>query len=89
MQETVGQSETQYVTQEFINELEGEMMKAAEELDFERAAQLRDRIMTLKQQIGQEVSVTETEATTPQTKKNRRGKGRGRGNRVPKPEKPA
>ena len=89
VQETVGQNETQYVTQEFINELEGEMMKAAEELDFERAAQLRDRIMTLKQQIGQEVSVTETEATTPQTKKNRRGKGRGRGNRVPKPEKPA
>jgi excinuclease ABC subunit B len=89
VQEAVGQTETQYVTQEFINELEGEMMKAAEDLEFERAAQLRDRIMQLKEQIGQEVSVTETEAASTQTKKGRRGRGRGRGKRVPKPEKPA
>jgi excinuclease ABC subunit B len=87
VQEAVGQTETQYVTQEFINELEVEMMKAAEDLEFERAAQLRDRIMQLKQQIGQEVSLDESSAATPQTKKNRRGRGRGK--RVPKPEKPS
>ncbi|MBL6707084.1 MAG: UvrB/UvrC motif-containing protein, partial [Planctomycetaceae bacterium] len=90
VQETAGVNETYYVTQEFINELEGEMMKAAEGLEFERAAQLRDRIMQLKQQIGQEVPLSDSEPTKAQSKKSRRGrKGSGRGGRVPKPEKPA
>ncbi len=90
VQETAGADETHYVTQEFINELEGEMMKAAEGLEFERAAQLRDRIMQLKQQIGQEVPVSDSEPAKTQSKKSRRGrKGSGRGGRVPKPEKPA
>ena len=78
------------MTQEFINELEGEMMKAAESLEFERAAQLRDRIMQLQQQIGQEVPLSDSEPAKGQSKKSRRGrKGSGRGGRVPKPEKPA
>jgi excinuclease ABC subunit B len=37
-----------YVTEEYLEELHAEMLKAAEELDFERAAQLRDRISELK-----------------------------------------
>jgi excinuclease ABC subunit B len=90
VQNTAGVNETYYVTQEFINELEGEMMKAAEGLEFERAAQLRDRIMQLKQQIGQEVPLSDSEPAKTQSKKSRRGrKGSGRGGRVPKPEKPA
>ena len=90
VQETAGVNETYYVTQEFINELEGEMMKAAEGLEFERATQLRDRIMQLKQQIGQEVPMSDSEPAKAQSKKSRRGrKGSGRGGRVPKPEKPA
>ena len=90
VREAGGVDETQYVTQEFINELEAEMMKAAESLEFERAAQLRDRIMQLQQQIGQEVSLSDSEPAKTQTKKSRRGrKGSGRGGRVPKPEKPA
>ncbi len=63
------------------------MMTAAQDLEFERAAQLRDRIMQLKQQIGQEVDMNASTQSGPQTKKPRRGR-RGRG-RVPKPEKPA
>jgi excinuclease ABC subunit B len=90
VREAGGVDETQYVTQEFINELEAEMMKAAESLEFERAAQLRDRIMQLQQQIGQEVSLSDSEPAKTQTKKSRRGrKGSGRGGRVPKPKKPA
>ena len=55
VQETAGVAdETKYVTQEFLNELEGEMLQAAENLEFERAAQLRDRIVELKQKMGQE-----------------------------------
>ena len=88
VQETAGQDETQYITQEFLNELEQEMMTAAENLEFERAAQLRDRIVHLKPNLGQEVSVAGSAPSSAQKKKNRRSK-RGRGERVPKPEKPA
>ncbi|MBM4066418.1 MAG: excinuclease ABC subunit UvrB [Planctomycetes bacterium] len=46
--ETVAESEEEYVTQEFVNELEEEMLKAAESLEFERAAELRDRIQVIR-----------------------------------------
>jgi excinuclease ABC subunit B len=49
-------SETLYVTQEYLNELEREMLQAAELMEFERAAQLRDRIVALKKQLGQPVA---------------------------------
>ena len=86
-------SEAQYITQEFINELEAEMLVAAERLEFERAAQLRDRVMELKQQLGQLVEAGDEE--TPgfavsggRRKRRRKGRGRGKGRRVPKPERP-
>jgi len=44
-----GQDE--YDQTQLIAELESEMMQAAEELEFERAAELRDRIVTLKGEI--------------------------------------
>ena len=37
-----------YVTEEYLEELQQEMLAAAENLEFERAAQLRDRIAQLK-----------------------------------------
>ncbi len=46
--ESVAESEEEYVTQEFVNELEEEMLKAAEALEFERAAELRDRIQAIR-----------------------------------------
>jgi excinuclease ABC subunit B len=46
-------SEQRFVSQELIRELEAEMLAAAEQLEFERAAQLRDQIHQLKQQLGQ------------------------------------
>jgi len=87
-------SEATYVTQEFINELEAEMLTAAEQLEFERAATLRDRIVEMKQQMGEAVSVDDPD--TPgfarsggRKRKQRRGKrGRHGGKRVPKPERP-
>lgn len=42
--DVVRESEEEYITQGYINELEEEMRDAAERLDFERAAELRDRI---------------------------------------------
>ena len=83
------EGETEYVTQEFINALEGEMLEAAERLEFERAAQLRDRIVSLKEQMGQEVPVGDenTPGFAERGGRRRKGKrGRKQGGRVPRPK---
>lgn len=46
--ETVAESEEEYITQEFVKELEEEMLRAAEALEFERAAELRDKIQQMQ-----------------------------------------
>jgi excinuclease ABC subunit B len=72
------QNETQYITQEFLNELEAEMLSAAQELDFERAAQLRDRVHQLKREMtGGDIPV-DRPGFAPSGGKQRGGK-RGRG----------
>jgi excinuclease ABC subunit B len=48
VQEVAGQKAENYVTQEYLEELHGEMLAAAANLEFERAAELRDRIAKLK-----------------------------------------
>ena len=91
VQESVGmQTAEQYVTQEHLNELEAEMLAAAKELDFERAAQLRDRILELKQQLGQPVRPQPADSPGfADSRPPRRGRRRGaKGKRVPWPEKP-
>jgi excinuclease ABC subunit B len=47
-QEVAGQTSEDYVTAEYLEELQAEMLAAAQELDFERAAELRDKISKLK-----------------------------------------
>jgi excinuclease ABC subunit B len=47
-QQAAGQAGEDYVTQEYLEELHGEMLQAAANLEFERAAELRDRIARLK-----------------------------------------
>jgi excinuclease ABC subunit B len=49
-QEAAGKKSDDYVTQEYLEELHGEMLAAAANLEFERAAGLRDRIAELKGQ---------------------------------------
>ncbi len=63
-QEAAGMPADDYVTEEYLEELHGEMLAAAANLEFERAAELRDRIAKLR---GQPVAA-------PQVKKNRRRK---------------
>ena len=83
--------ETQYVTQEYLNELEAEMFKAAEELQFERAAQLRDRIHQLKKGITASTDDKPGFAPTGGRGRGRRGEKGRRGQRqrgrVPRPKK--
>src|SRR5262245_19710773 len=49
-QEAAGLGSKDYVTQEYLEELHGEMLQAAANLEFERAAELRDHIAKLKGQ---------------------------------------
>jgi excinuclease ABC subunit B len=65
-QEAAGHKGDEYVTEEYMEELHGEMLAAAANLEFERAAQLRDRIAELK---GEPTAA-------PQVKKARRGRRR-------------
>jgi excinuclease ABC subunit B len=64
-QEAAGQAADNYVTQEYLEELHAEMLAAAANLEFERAAELRDRIAKLK---GQPTAAQQT--------KKRRGRRR-------------
>jgi len=80
--------EAEYITEEYIQELEGEMLTAAESLEFERAAALRDRITHLRDAVGQKRSEVEIHATRANRGK-RRGRGSGSrntGGRVPRPK---
>ena len=61
----VGRSEeTQYITEEFLAELEAEMLAAAEELEFERAAAIRDRITQMRDQLGKPLAEAEIHHAT-------------------------
>lgn len=72
----VGRSdEAQYVTEEYLSELEAEMMAAADALEFERAAGIRDRIERMRSAMGR--NVAEIDA---------RGRRRGKGGRLPRPK---
>jgi excinuclease ABC subunit B len=85
--------ETVYITEEYISELETEMFEASEELDFEQAGVIRDRIERLRESIGEPV-----DSVKEQPEKYGRGKRRGRsgkqsgsgkakkGSRVPRPK---
>ena len=70
------------VTEEYIQELEAEMLTAAENLDFEKAAHLRDRISTLEDSVGEPLSDVEEKTKSRQHKKRRKKVGR-----VPRPKK--
>jgi len=78
----VGRTEdAQYITEEYIAELEAEMLSAAEALEFERAAAIRDRIEQMRDAVGQPVdSVKERSGNS------RRGRRHKKGGRVPKPK---
>ncbi|WP_459554759.1 excinuclease ABC subunit UvrB [Lacunimicrobium album] len=51
--------EAKFVTQEQIQELQAQMLQAAENLEFEKAANLRDQIAKLKQNLGQPITAAE------------------------------
>jgi excinuclease ABC subunit B len=82
--------EAQYITEEYIAELEAEMLAAAEAMEFERAAIIRDRIGHLRDQIGKPLSAVRER--DPDATKKRRGAKKKQGDpvawkgRVPRPK---
>ncbi|MBR0226507.1 MAG: excinuclease ABC subunit UvrB [Thermoguttaceae bacterium] len=89
--EAVGVSEdSEYITMEYLDELQREMLEAADALDFERAAVLRDRIEAMREQVGKKTTIFEFNKAEKKTRgrRGRRGRGPGGSSRglVPKPE---
>src|SRR5690606_30104905 len=87
--------ETQYITGEYIAELESEMSEAPQSMEFARAAIIRDRIGQLRESVGQPLSSVKPRSGKPARGKRGRsqrnvedGEGRSRRGtgRVPKPK---
>ncbi len=81
----IRRDDDQLVTMELINALETEMLEAAETLQFERAAVLRDRIEEMKKHLGKQMNLIDFKKKEGGDRK-RRG-SRKTGGRIPKPEK--
>ena len=77
--------ETQYITDEYISELETEMHAAADEMEFERAAKIRDRIDQMREAVGQPVDSIEERVGGKRRRKGGKKAG-GREGRVPHPK---
>lgn len=77
--------ETVYITEEYIMELEKEMLEAAESLEFERAATLRDRIGRMRNSIGESITTVQEEEAA--SRKRKKKGGRRRAAKVPRPKK--
>ena len=80
--------DTQYITQEYLKELEAEMLTAAQDLEFERAAQIRDKIAQLQRDMSGSALPTDRTGSTPNGTKgqtSKRGSPRGRGSNRNKP----
>ncbi len=84
------ESETVYITVEYVDNLEREMLAAAEALEFEKAASLRDRVLQLKDNIGKPLSEIELEKPAGkaggQQRKRRKGIKAGGRTKVPRPK---
>ena len=67
-------AESQHITVEYVEAVEQEMLAAAEALEFEKAASLRDRVVQLRENLGKPLGEVEFDSTS--TTSNRRKRGR-------------
>lgn len=76
------------VTQEYLKTLEEEMLAAAEGLEFERAAALRDKILRMRDRIGEAIEddVPDERMVGGKQRKRTSKSGSGKGSRVPRPK---
>ncbi|MEL7496176.1 MAG: excinuclease ABC subunit UvrB [Planctomycetota bacterium] len=74
------------ITQEMIDAMQTEMLQAAEELEFEKAGVMRDRISKLQEHVGEPLDSVDGAGGKPKGRKGRRGRRR-RSAKVPRPRK--
>jgi excinuclease ABC subunit B len=82
-------NETVYITEEYIAELEAEMLAAAEAMEFERAATIRDRIGQLRDEVGKPLAAVrerEMQKTKKRGVKKKQGDPAAWKGRVPRPK---
>lgn len=78
-----GAANEQVVTEEYLDRLEKEMLSAAEDMEFERAASLRDKLTSLRDKVGQ--TINEDSEKYSQPTGARRGRRKGT-KKVPRPK---
>ncbi len=69
----VGRDETTDNTEEYLSALEAEMLEAAEKLEFERAAALRDKILELRSADGERLAPAGRQPPGPERTQPRQG----------------
>lgn len=80
-------STAKVIDEAYLKEIEAEMLEAAEGLEFERAASLRDKLLNLKDRIGQPIDDAEEELPGKSSlrKRGRSRKGQSsKGTRIPR-----
>jgi len=77
--------DVELITQDMVTDLQTKMIEAAENLDFEQAGFLRDRITLLENHIGEPLDKVDSAGKS--RGKGRRGKGKRKNTRVPRPKK--
>ena len=76
------------ITEAYLKSLEEEMLAAAEGLEFERAAALRDKIMSGRDRLGEPIDENEdADSSRAHVGRQRKRATPGAGRRVPKPRK--
>ncbi len=84
-------AEAQYITIEYVESVEREMLAAAEALEFEKAASLRDRVLQLKENLGKplsEIELSKSQTGSGSRKRGRKGlRPKRGGTKVPRPKK--
>jgi excinuclease ABC subunit B len=79
-------SKSEKVTEDYLKSLEEEMLAAAEGLEFERAASLRDKILRMRERIGEPIEDEEEGNDRMVGGKQRKRSGKSGGSRVPRPK---
>ena len=78
-------AKSERITDDYLKSMEEEMLAAAENLEFERAAALRDKIVRMREKIGEPVESDSTEERMVGGRQRKRST-KGSGSRVPRPK---
>ena len=79
-------TKSERITEDYLKTMEEEMLAAAENLEFERAAALRDQIVRMRERIGEPVESDSNDERMVGGRQRKRSSTKGSGSRVPRPK---